>query len=172
MNNDFWVTSEAICQWFSRVTKSWVKIIGKSPQEKIRNFDFVLFWLGIWCKLLVWVIMGRRGVSENAGVLVVIDVTASYPTLGCDIQGFRAMGLSVQYWPRWFQDFRAIWLAAPFGANGAHLGICTLPEKNLLCVWNKLFLGVIKFSQGELVLWSLYGDKLSLCRNQQMNRKI
>ena len=29
-----------------------------------------------------------------------------YPTLGCDIQGFRAMGLSVQYWPRWFQDFR------------------------------------------------------------------
>ena len=31
-----------------------------------------------------------------------------YPTLGCDIQGFRAMGLSVQYWPRWFQDFPAI----------------------------------------------------------------
>ena len=29
-----------------------------------------------------------------------------YPTLGCDIQGFGAMGLSVQYWPRWFQDFR------------------------------------------------------------------
>ena len=95
-----------------------------------------------------------------------------YPTLGCDIQGFRAMGLSVQYWPRWFQDFPAIWLAVPFGANGAHLGICTLPDKNLLCVWNKLFLGEIKFSQGELVLWSLYDDKLSLCRNQQMNRKI
>ena len=52
-----------------------------------------------------------------------------YPTLGCDIQGFRAMGLSVQYWPRWFQDFPAIWLVVPFGANGAHLGICTLPEK-------------------------------------------
>ena len=51
-----------------------------------------------------------------------------YTTLGCDIQGFRAMGLSVQYWPRWFQDFPAIWLAVPFGANGAHLGICTLPE--------------------------------------------
>ena len=67
-----------------------------------------------------------------------------YPTLGCDIQDFRAMGLSVQYWPRWFQDFPAIWLPVPFGANGAHLGICTLPEKNHFCVWNKLFLGKIK----------------------------
>ena len=72
-----------------------------------------------------------------------------YPTLGCDIQGFLAMGLSVQYWPGWFQNFLAIWLAVPFGANGAHLGICTLPEKNLLCVWNKLFLGEIQFSQGR-----------------------
>ena len=56
------------------------------------------------------------------------DATRHDTTLGCDIQGFRAMGLSVQYWPRWFQDFPAIWLAAPFGANGSHLGICTLPE--------------------------------------------
>ena len=65
-----------------------------------------------------------------------------YPTLGCDIQGFGAMGLSVQYWPRWFHDFPAIWLAVPFGVNGAHLGICTLPEKNLYlceisCFWVK-----------------------------------
>ena len=65
-----------------------------------------------------------------------------YPTLGCDIQAFRAMGLSVQYWPRWFQDFPAIWLAVPFGANGAHLGICTLPEKiffvgEISCFWVK-----------------------------------
>ena len=37
---------------------------------KICNFDFVLFWLGIWCESLVWVIMGRLGVSQNAGVLV------------------------------------------------------------------------------------------------------
>ena len=37
---------------------------------KICYFDFVLFWLGIWCESLVWVIMGRRGVSQNAGVLV------------------------------------------------------------------------------------------------------
>ena len=61
-------------------------------------------------------------------------ISIYYPTLGCDIQGFRAMGLSVQYWPQWFQDFPAIWLAVPFGANGAHLGICTLPKKIFLCV--------------------------------------
>ena len=82
-----------------------------------------------------------------------------YPTLGCDTQGFRAMGLSFQYWPRWFQDFPAIWLAVRFGANGAHLGICTLPEKNN-CVWNKLFLCEIKFSQrgtrpGKSLWWQI-----------------
>ena len=41
---------------------------------RICNFDFVLFWLGIWCESLVWVIMGRRGVSQNADVLVVLVV--------------------------------------------------------------------------------------------------
>ena len=40
--------------------------------KKNCNFDFMLFWLGIWCESLVWVIMGRRGVSQNAGVLVVL----------------------------------------------------------------------------------------------------
>ena len=35
MNNDFWVTSEAICQWFSRVTL--VKIICKSPHSWPKN---------------------------------------------------------------------------------------------------------------------------------------
>ena len=33
MNNDFLSTSEAIRQWFSRVTKSRVKIIAESPHE-------------------------------------------------------------------------------------------------------------------------------------------
>ena len=28
---------------------------------QICNFDFVLFWLGIWCESLVWVIMGQWG---------------------------------------------------------------------------------------------------------------
>ena len=34
---------------------------------KICSFDFVLFWLGILCESPVWVIMGQRGVSQNAG---------------------------------------------------------------------------------------------------------
>ena len=38
----------------------------------ICNFDFVLFWFGIWCESLVWVIMGRQGVSQKGGVLVVL----------------------------------------------------------------------------------------------------
>ena len=38
----------------------------------ICDFDFVFLWPGIWCESLVWVIMGRRGVSQNAGVLVVL----------------------------------------------------------------------------------------------------
>ena len=33
VNNDFLATSGVICQWFSRVTKSRVKIIGKTPHE-------------------------------------------------------------------------------------------------------------------------------------------
>ena len=36
------------------------------------NFDFVLFRLGIWCESLVWEIIGQRGVSQNAGVLVLV----------------------------------------------------------------------------------------------------
>ena len=42
----------------------------------ICNFDFVFFWLGIWCESLVWVIMRQRGVSQNAGVLVVLVVSS------------------------------------------------------------------------------------------------
>ena len=77
----------------------------------------------------------------------IIYSLSHYPTLGFDIQGFRVMGLSVQYWPQWFHDFPAIWLAVQFRANGAHLGNLYLARKNPLCVWNKLFLGEIKFSQ-------------------------
>ena len=39
----------------------------------ICNFDFVLFSFGIWCESLVWVIMGQRGVSQKAGILVGSD---------------------------------------------------------------------------------------------------
>ena len=33
---------------------------------KVCNFDFLLFWLGIWCESLVWLIMWRLGgISEG-----------------------------------------------------------------------------------------------------------
>ena len=48
VNKDFWVTSEAICQWFSLVTKSRVKIIGKShhewPKQSLFTVTNVLFY--------------------------------------------------------------------------------------------------------------------------------
>ena len=31
---------------------------------KMCNFDFVLFWLGIWCESLIWAIMAQRGISK------------------------------------------------------------------------------------------------------------
>ena len=38
----------------------------------ICNFDFVFLWHGIWCESPVWVIMGRRRVSQNEGILVLV----------------------------------------------------------------------------------------------------
>ena len=68
------------------------KVYGKKIQNlyfwqffKICNFDFVLFWLGMWCESLVWVIMGRQGVSQNADVLAVlvfIQISLKYITVG------------------------------------------------------------------------------------------
>ena len=65
---------------------------------KIYNFDFILFWLGIWGESLVWVIMGQQRVSQNAGVLVVVVWTNAdlihwciYAALGGDEStGIRA----------------------------------------------------------------------------------
>ena len=41
--------------------------------------NFFLFWLGIWCESLVWVINhGAAGVSQNAGVLFVLVMSLSH----------------------------------------------------------------------------------------------
>ena len=42
VNNDFFVKSEAIRQWFSRVTKSRVKIIAESPHEWQKKSIFMV----------------------------------------------------------------------------------------------------------------------------------
>ena len=61
--------------------------------------------------------------------------------------GFSGHGIKCPILTTVVPGFPAIWLAVPFGANGVHLGICTLPEKKTFSVWNKLFLCEIKFSQ-------------------------
>ena len=61
-------------------------------------------------------------------------VLGNYPTLGCDIQGFRAMWLSVQYWPWWFQDFRrSDWLYHS-EQMGPIWGSVPCQKKSFLCV--------------------------------------
>ena len=68
VNNDFLVTSGVICQWFSRVTKSLVKIIGKSPHEwpKIvihRNECIILF-------LTCYISWTHRSATNNHRLLI------------------------------------------------------------------------------------------------------
>ena len=58
---------------------------------KICKFDFAFFWFGIWCESLVWVIMGRRGVSQNAGILVVL-------VCNCELEWPSCMGNSIHLW--------------------------------------------------------------------------
>ena len=47
------------CNFFQNFLKTW-------------NFDFVFLWLWISCESLEWVIMGRGGISQNAGVLIIL----------------------------------------------------------------------------------------------------
>ena len=56
--------------------------------------------------------------------------------------GFSGHGIKCPILTTVVPGFPAIWLAVPFGANGAHLGICTLQEKILFvceisCFWVK-----------------------------------
>ena len=52
VNNNFWVRSEAICQSFWRVTKSRVKIFGKSlhewPKKSLVTIKNVLLYFSWW----------------------------------------------------------------------------------------------------------------------------
>ena len=59
------------CKVFCKILKFW--IFGNF----FKMCNFGLFWLEIWCESLVWVIMGRWGGSQNAGVLVVLVVAVS-----------------------------------------------------------------------------------------------
>ena len=69
-----------ICKYYQATSEgvSHVKVIVKIKNLnfyqifQICNFDFVLLWHGIWYGSIIWVIMGRAGYSQNAGVLVVL----------------------------------------------------------------------------------------------------
>ena len=65
----------------------------------------MLFWLGIWCESLVCVIMGRRGVSQNAGVLVVlvslvvVQIPMKFvPRILIDNTYIQQVNLSLPFW--------------------------------------------------------------------------
>ena len=68
----------------------------------LQNFKIWFFWqtnvtltlsfLGIWCESLVWVIMGRRRVSQNAGILVVLVVSK-----------LEGVGVKIEYWKYWYE---------------------------------------------------------------------
>ena len=51
---------------------------------EICNFDFVFLWHELWCESLVWVTLGRREVSQNAGVLVVLVFFMIFATSNTD----------------------------------------------------------------------------------------
>ena len=74
MYTSYQVTAEGV---------SRVKFLAKFQNMIFWQFfkicNFVLFWLGIWCEPLVWVIMGWQGRGwgsqvGNAGVLVVLVI--------------------------------------------------------------------------------------------------
>ena len=44
MSNDFWVTSEAICQLFSRVTNEWKSLANRITQKSLFTVTNVLFY--------------------------------------------------------------------------------------------------------------------------------
>ena len=98
-----------------------------STLSELKLLAVILGLISCMIYVTIWHCMATMSLSLIYVLPLSLFSCIHYPTLGCDIQGFWAMGLSVQYWPRWFQDFPAISLAVPFGANGAHLGICTLP---------------------------------------------
>ena len=91
-----------------------------------------------------------RGVASQALEISFLHYACCYtiyPTLGCDIQGFRAMGLSVQYWPRWFPNFSGDINGCTIRSKWGPFGDLYLARTNRLCAWNMLFLVEIKYSQ-------------------------
>ena len=72
VNNNFFVTSEAIRRWFSRVTKSRVKIIAESPHDQVarllnhesRECRTLALWRHI-CRLFLHAQIGAKAIFTS-----------------------------------------------------------------------------------------------------------
>ena len=61
-----------LCSFFSSGWIHFIFIHLIKQLQKVCRVQSFLQNFKIWCESLVWVIMGRQGVSQNAGVLVVL----------------------------------------------------------------------------------------------------
>ena len=105
VNNDFWVTSEAICQWFSRVTKSLVKIIDKSHHEWPKivihgNECFILFLTRYFMSANTQFCLKPSSIAHFANVtkdgLFWLRIVTS-PQLICDVTRTRYTSIVTSY---------------------------------------------------------------------------
>ena len=105
MNNDFWVMSEEICQWFSRVTKSRVKIIGKShhkwhknhySQKRMYHFiSYMPFYVLEHTILLKQSSIAHLATVAKDGLFWLTIVTS--PQLICDVTRTRDTSIVTSY---------------------------------------------------------------------------
>ena len=100
--------------WNTIVLLFTSSIITLRPRQNGHHFtDGILKWISFNenVRILIEILLKLEHMGRINNIPALIQIMAwccpgNYPTLRCDIQGFRAMGLSVQYWPRWFQNFR------------------------------------------------------------------
>ena len=104
VNNDFGVTSEAIFLWFSRVTKSQVKIIGKSrvTQKSLFTVTNVLFYF------LHAILCGRPFWFLSAHALRVTDAYIWAPTL---LRFYQVlMRIPPSYWHQQLDTYSGLYM--------------------------------------------------------------
>ena len=84
VNKDFMIASEVICQWFSRVTKSRVKIIGKShhawPKKSLFTVRNVLLFYFLHTMLCPEHTIGLKTIVDRS-----IRQGRSFLTQHCDV---------------------------------------------------------------------------------------
>ena len=105
VNNDVWVTSEVICQWFSRVTKSRLKIISKSHHEWPKNrysrqrmyyfISYTLFYVLEHTILLKPSSIAHFATVSKDGLFWLRIVTS--PQLICDVTRTRDTSIVMSY---------------------------------------------------------------------------